>query len=239
MKQQAKLDIAYTVETPEGIDIQVELAGPIIRTLAFSIDFSIRIGAMLILLIVSSLLGSKIGGAVYLLIYFLVEWFYPVVFEVFRHGQTPGKKIMGISVVNDDLTPVTFSASFVRNLLRAADFLPALYCFGLISLCASRNFQRLGDIAAGTVVIYKELKAEKQTPPDAHPLSPQFELSDSEQNAIVEFSLRHESLSQGRQKELADIIKPLFIDENERSNQISIVDNIKGTGAWLLGARSK
>ena len=91
-----------------------------------------------------------------LLLMFVLEWFYPVIGEVYFRGASPGKHLLGLRVVHDNGTPVGFSASMIRNLLRFVDFLPALYAFGLLSMFASTSFKRLGDWAAGTVVVYKD-----------------------------------------------------------------------------------
>ncbi|NIB41659.1 RDD family protein [Pseudomaricurvus alkylphenolicus] len=225
-------DISHAVETPEGVDMQADLAGPVVRSLAFVIDFSIRCLAMFIIMIAALLLGGNVGWAVWLLFYFLVEWWYPVLFETFRGGQTPGKKAMGITVVNDDLTPVTLGGSLIRNLLRAADFLPSFYTFGLISMTMHPQFQRLGDIAAGTLVIHKAAETSAPSLPDTTPAPPPFELHESEQTAVVELSLRHESLTDSRQQELAAIVA-----ETMGKKPDSALNYLRSIGAWLLGSR--
>ena len=119
------LDTLRRVPTPEGFELTLRLAGPVPRALAFAIDLTIRValfGA------IAGLLGH-IGGAgkgLILIIAFLLEWFYPVVCEVWWNGATPGKRAFGLVVLNDNGTPVTFGASLTRNLLRAVDFLPML-----------------------------------------------------------------------------------------------------------------
>ena len=89
-----------------------------------------------------------------LLATFLLSWFYPVFFEVWWNGQTPGKRATDLKVVCDDGTPVSFSKSIVRNFLRAADMLPTGYAVGLICCLIDPSFRRLGDLAAGTLVVY-------------------------------------------------------------------------------------
>lgn len=228
-----KYDLSYSFETPEGVDLHVELAGPVVRFLAFTIDFFIRIAFLIVLRIVLSILGlGNVGTAFWLLIAFLLEWLYPVFFEMFRHGATPGKKSMGIMVINDDLTPVNLASSLTRNLLRAADFLPFCYAFGLISMTLHSKFQRLGDIAAGTLVIHQTPQQLRPTIPDVSPVAPPFELNADEQAAIVEFALRHNELSESRQQELAGILEAPM-----HKNSQTILGYLKGIGAWLLGAR--
>jgi len=226
------LDTAYSLETPDGVDLQVDLAGPIVRTLAFCIDFSIRFAVMLGIVIVSSIMGDKIGWAVTMLSFFIIEWWYPVLFEVFRKGQTPGKRAMGIQVLQDDLTPVSFSASFIRNLLRFVDFLPSFYTFAYVCMVCHPQMKRLGDIAGGTVVVHCEKNTGYSAQDiDEAPILPPFELEEDEQSAIVEFALRNETLSESRQKELADIVNDTF------SLKSDSVEFLRGIGAWLVGKR--
>jgi len=112
----AMFDIGHHHETPEGVDLSVDFAGPIVRTLAFAIDFSIRAVVMIAVAIVTTILStdSQLGMGFFLVFLFLLEWFYPLLFEYFRGGQTPGKKAMGIYVVSDDLTPLSFSSALIR-----------------------------------------------------------------------------------------------------------------------------
>lgn len=232
------IDNCYTLETPEGVDLSVELAGPVVRTLAFVIDFAIRGIVIFVLSIIALIISisskSEIGGAIYALAWFLIEWWYPVFFEVLRQGQTPGKKAMGIVVIHDDLTPVSFASSFIRNLLRFADFLPTAYTIGYFVMSIHPQFKRLGDIAAGTIVIYRtsEIKHNLDMLSEKAEIPP-FDLTEDEQNAIVEFTARRDSISESRQEELAAIIA----DELPYSNADRI-KRLRGVGAWLLGSRN-
>ncbi len=92
----------------------------------------------------------------YLIGLFALLWFYPVYFEVRAHGQTPGKRFMGLRVLQENGTPVGWSASVLRNFLLVADFLPVLYLAALISMISDSSFRRLGDLAAGTLVVYAD-----------------------------------------------------------------------------------
>jgi uncharacterized RDD family membrane protein YckC len=116
-----EVDTLRRFETPEGIEIELRLAGPVPRAGAFAIDLLIRFGLYLVLLPLAGLAGVGVG--LILLALFLLEWFYPVFFEL-RSGATPGKRAVGLVVVHADGTPVGPSASLLRNLLRALDFLP-------------------------------------------------------------------------------------------------------------------
>jgi len=197
------LDTVRTFETPESIDLQLRVAGPTVRAAAWFIDMLIRTVVYIALGMFSGYLG-EMGTGLLLLSIFLLEWFYPVFFEVFKMGATPGKKRMGIRVVSDNGTPVNWNASVIRNLLRAADILPFLYGFGLITMFLNRDFKRLGDLAAGTLVIYSETKQERGAIPAAEALPPPFPLSIDEQRAILDFAERSAYLSTQRQEELAN-----------------------------------
>lgn len=219
------------VETPENIDLYAEPAGIIVRSLAYVIDLLIRGLVMVVCSLVLSFTGYG-GRGILLIVWFLVTWFYTVIFEVEFRGQTPGKKKMGIAVVNDDLTPVSWGTSIIRNFMRFADALPFGYCFGVISMVTSTHFRRLGDLAAGTLVIYrsKEKAAVELPAARAHP-SPVF-LEREDQIAIVGFTQRHKQLSDARQRELANILAPVLpVDEARR------VDYLRGIGRWLVGER--
>ncbi len=128
----------------------------------------------------------------------------------------------------------------LRNLLRAADFLPSFYLGGLISMSINKRFQRLGDIAAGTLVIHRHRRhsnhSNPATLPGDAPIVPPFPLELEDQQAIVNFVQRHKSLSTGRQIELAEIItQPLPpAPGGAKTDSVSLV---RGWGAWLLGAR--
>ena len=185
----------------------MHIAGPVVRAWAWAIDFAIRVGIYLVLAIPLSFFGG-LGVAIVLIGYFLIEWFYPVLFEV-RTGATPGKKSMGIQVIHDDGTPVSWSSSMIRNLLRAADFLPFLYGFGLLAILANRDFKRLGDMAAGTLVVYLETPPARQALPAVDPIPPPGDLYVEEQRTLLAFSERTAILTPDRSAELADVLSEL------------------------------
>jgi len=208
------LDTTFRHETPEGIELELRLAGPVVRGLAWTIDFGIRAVAYIALAIVVSLLGG-LGQAISLIALFLVEWFYPVFFEM-RTGATPGKKAMGIVVMQEDGSPLSWSSSLLRNLLRAADFLPVLYCTGFVSLMLNAKFQRLGDLAAATVVVYPALDESLSTIPDFPPKPLPFPLTLSEQRLILSFAERANTLSSERRTELAGSLR--FLTEKSQQD---------------------
>lgn len=228
-----KMDTIALVETPEGIDLTAEVVGLVPRALAYSIDFFIRLGVIFIASIVLGLLGKSGEGLLWIL-WFALEWWYPVLYEYFKDGQTIGKKSLGIKVVNDDFTGVTFAASLSRNLLRAADFLPLFYGFGALSMMTSKHFQRLGDMAAGTLVIYADSGALTAADLDAiEAITPVGTLTDEQRIACINFALNRGNMSDDRLRELATIISPVL-----PGNTIDHVLYVKGVGKWLLGAHS-
>jgi uncharacterized RDD family membrane protein YckC len=148
------LDTTRRVATPEGIELTLHLAGPVPRAMAWAIDLAIRLAIVMGVGMVALQFGQA-GVGVMLLAAFFVEWLLPAWFEAVWRGQTPGKRAMGLTVLNDDGTPVRWPAALTRNLLRAVDFLPFFYGIGLLAMLTSRDFKRLGDLAAGTVVVYQ------------------------------------------------------------------------------------
>ena len=227
------LDTRYRVEIPGGIKLEAQVVGPIPRFFAFAIDLIIRAILIFVLSLASIPFGAfGLGGGFFLILLFLIEWFYPVLFEVFNRGQTPGKKMLGISVINDDLTPVTLGTSMVRNLLRTVDFLPLFYLTGLIAMVSNRRFQRLGDMAAGTLVISVRESAKAAAIENIVPLAPAITLLRAEQTSIIEFLHRSKQLSEPRQHELASILDDITHKKYENG-----VDRLHRIGAWFLGVR--
>lgn len=226
-----KLDTMRTVETPEGVELTLRAAGPTSRILAWILDQLVRIVVYFFAGIGLSFLGHLGMGLLSILV-FLLEWFYPVYFEVYRFGSTPGKSALGLTVVNDDGTPVDFSRSFIRNALRVADFLPFFYLIGLTTMVLNRDFKRLGDIVGGTVVVYKDrpVVPAKLAPAVAVPVSVPLGLS--EQRAIIDFAERAPGLSRDRAFELAEVIEPLA-----GSPAPIAAKRLLGMAHWLSGKR--
>jgi uncharacterized RDD family membrane protein YckC len=205
----AILDTRHHIETPEGVLLPVDMAGPPVRAMAYLIDLALRVLLQLLISIMQFLLGySGIGVAA--ILFFLLEWFYPVYFEVWRQGMTPGKRIMGLVVLHDDGTPVSFGASVTRNLLRVADFFPGFYCAGLIAASIHPQFKRLGDLAAGTIVVHRNTPSPRKLVNAVGVDLPHIVLTRAEQQTIVNFAERHAGLSTERQEELAEIVAPIF-----------------------------
>jgi len=202
------LDTTARIGTPEGIELTLRVAGPVPRALAWMIDLVIR-GALLAAIgVVSGVLGG-FGTAIMLLSLFLLEWLFPAWCEVHWAGATPGKRAMGLMVLHDDGTPVRWSAALTRNLLRALDFLPFAYFLGFCAMVSNRDFKRLGDLAANTLVVYREEKPRPLKIPEAPPLAAAVPLSAAEQRTVLDFAERAERLTPERAAELAEIAPAL------------------------------
>jgi uncharacterized RDD family membrane protein YckC len=204
------LDTTRRVATPEGIELTLRLAGPVPRALAWALDLAIRVGIVLAVMSVAAQFGAA-GWGVVLLAAFFVEWLLPAWFEAAWGGQTPGKRLFGLAVLNDDGTPLRWPGALTRNLLRAVDFLPLMYGIGLIAMLLNRDFKRLGDLAAGTVVVYQSREAEPTRKiPEAAPIPPPVALDLEEQRAVLELAERSAGLTRERFEELAELPRPLI-----------------------------
>ncbi|RJG14249.1 RDD family protein [Pseudomonas cavernicola] len=215
------LDTRFQVETPEGIDLILRPAGLVPRALAFAIDLAIRGLVLLVMFATLALLG-QLGMGLGTILLFLVTWWYMVLFEVLNQGRSPGKQLMGLRVVHDDGTPVGWAASLTRNLLRFVDILPFGYTLGILSCLNHPAFKRLGDLAAGTLVIYRDAPLKRPPLLVAEPLRAPFPLSLSEQRALLGFAERQAELSSARRTELAAILaEPLAVPAEQAEAQIN------------------
>jgi uncharacterized RDD family membrane protein YckC len=227
------LDTAREIPTPEGIELNLRLAGPVARALAWAVDLLLRAAVFGVLSIPLGMLGS-VGAGIYLILWFGLEWFYPTAFEVYFGGATPGKRALALMVLHSDGTPVGLPASLTRNLLRAVDFLPFLYGFGLLAMVLSRDFQRLGDIAAGTVVVYREIDFQHGAIPTAVPIQPAMALSAVEQRTVLDLAARSQVLTPERAQELASLA-PRLTGGREDAAALGRVLSIAN---YLIGRRA-
>ena len=180
--------LAHTVdvETPELVVLSYTVAGVGSRATAAIIDYAICIAAFVAVIVafMQFQLDFGAGGAresttgwvvaVLGIVQFSILWLYYVLFEAFADGQTPGKRLMRLRVVKDGGLSVTFEASAIRNVVRMIDLQPAfLYAFGMVSMMANARGKRLGDLAAGTLVVKEDLVSR----PRVQPLSTRTEAS--------------------------------------------------------------
>jgi uncharacterized RDD family membrane protein YckC len=228
------IDTIHAVQTPEGVDLALHVAGPAPRGLAYGLDLLIQgvgLSTVQTTLFSAGRTGFTVG--LYLVVGFLTTWFYPVLFEVLAHGQTPGKRIVGVRVVQENGTPIGWSASILRNFLLVADFLPLLYLAGVVSMCVDASFRRLGDLAAGTLVVHapreqRATRAATRVGEGEPAVAPALPLTLDEQRAVIAFAERAPLLSRERADELAAIPTALTGGAEPRARLVAIA-------SWLLG----
>ena len=153
------------IRTPEGVVFSQTLAGPVIRFAAWFIDLMIIGTMMAVISIVMFLLfivSVDLALAVQTIAYFVLSIGYGLVCEWKWRGQTVGKKVFRLRVVDAEGMKLQFHQIVLRNLLRFVDSLPALYAVGGVSCWFTRKFQRLGDIAANTIVVRIPLITEPE-----------------------------------------------------------------------------
>lgn len=162
------LEDRISVSTPEGVRLELVVAGVGTRMAAALIDAFIQSLLVLAVVVVGSLGALAVGGlsgyaeALSAVAVFLIVFGYHVAFEMLASGRTPGKAAIGLRVVGAQGQPLGGLASVVRNLVRILDFLPLLYGTGLVAVLLSGRRQRLGDLAAGSVVIVERVVAERR-----------------------------------------------------------------------------
>jgi uncharacterized RDD family membrane protein YckC len=230
----AILDTVVTTETPEGILLELRPAGLSARCYAFLLDWLIQIFVLSTLGSITQFMGG-VGIAVYLIAAFLVNWFYPVAFELSSWGATPGKRAFDLKVVMDSGLPITPAASLIRNLLRVADFLPFFFGFGIASMLMRRDFKRLGDIAAATLVVYQPRPTPKFALPQVELIQPALLLAPRDQAAVIALAARAAKLTRDRMDELAALAAPVSGDAGRSGPETT--RRVLGVAQWLLGHR--
>ncbi len=160
------------IETPEHVQFSYELAGLGSRFLALTVDFLLLTVAKVALVLLVAYLGSALNYVwpalgevvgvplevimiVSLSLLFSLTYF--TLFEAYWNGQTPGKRMAGLRVIRTGGGPIGLIESLTRNILRIPDFLPALYLLGGVFVFFTRDCQRVGDLAAGTIVVKERL----------------------------------------------------------------------------------
>jgi len=155
------------IDTPEQIALELSVAGIGSRFLAIAVDTVLQLFlyiagfvAFVAFQLPAALLPSMglFGPALAILFTFCVYWGYFAFFEILWSGRTPGKRLAGIRVIKDTGRPINAFEAIGRNVLRAIDFLPAMYAIGIVCMMLNRNSRRLGDFVAGTIVVH-----DKQT----------------------------------------------------------------------------
>ncbi len=198
------------ISTPEGVQLELPLAHLGSRFVAIAIDLLIGAVALAIAILATLAAGGGLAASIVATTALLVFYIgYQVVFEVFGGGRTLGKRAVGLRVVTDGGTAVGLRASLIRNVLLLLEGLPTSYLPATVSVLASRNNQRLGDHAAGTLVV-REAKRAKVAPAPLRAIEPEryatWDVSgvgEAESGAVRSFLERRAQLQPGARRALA------------------------------------
>ena len=166
-----QLDNRLEIVTPENIAFEYRIAGPFWRLPAYLIDLIITLAIIIVIGLAAIFAFGMVrlygvGIMFFLITWFVASWFYGGMFEALWNGQTPGKKLLGLRVVQVDGRPINALQAILRNILRSVDSLPTFpffggipvtcYLVGLTSCLMTPRYQRLGDLACGTIVVIEE-----------------------------------------------------------------------------------
>ncbi len=156
-----------SIDTPEQVALTFPVAGIGSRFVALLLDTLLQIGVVLVVALLFAAVSAALGThrnagslagkwfvAVMIFAGFLLFWGYFALFEALWRGQTPGKRALQLRVIKDSGRGITPFESLARNLLRVIDYLPSLYLAGVVTMLANKRNKRLGDLAAGTLVIH-------------------------------------------------------------------------------------
>lgn len=207
-----ELEDHITLATPEGLELEVQLAGLGSRFIAGMTDVIIQMVLVVLLVVLTGLVsgGGQLDALAAVIGVFLLWIGYPIAFEVLARGRTPGKRLTHLRVVGQSGAPVDLPASAIRNFMRLIDGPTLAYAPTIVSIIATRRNQRLGDLAAGTLVVREGplVSTAAGSGPRA-PLLPSWEswdvsaLSDGDIAAVRQFLARRDSLDPGARSELA------------------------------------
>lgn len=235
---QNPLDLSVAITTPENIRFEYRIAGPFRRAGAQVLDVLIRymiVGGVMLILGFSGVFRlipgiQSVGLAMFMVLSFLMTWFYGSFFEATWNGQTPGKRLMGLRVMSVDGRPINAVQATLRNFVRVADTMPLAslevfgaeiaayvmptFLVGLVSMIVTQRMQRLGDLAAGTMVVLDERywyprRAKLEDPRIASLASyipASFHMSQSMARVVALFIDRRAMLSGPRREELAKLL---------------------------------
>jgi uncharacterized RDD family membrane protein YckC len=235
------IDTVLTAETPEGIAISIRPAGFAVRATAFLIDGAIRFVFLMIcataLIDGGGLLGAgaRFRGGLFFIALFVLNWLYPVIFELTAAAATPGKRAMGLVVLMANGLPITPAGCLIRNVLRVVDALPLFYAFGIVCILLRNDSRRIGDLAGGTVVAYRDDVQPTGSLAAADPFPPPIALSRRQQIAIMAFGFRVDRLTPQRAEEIAELASAALQDTPPR---LSLTARLVGVARWLHGDRA-
>ena len=207
------LDTTLRLVSPENIAFEFRLAGPALRAVAFAIDALVIVGvgiALLLAFSIAGVVGQAFFGFFFVGLFFLY-WSYGAALETFNNGQTLGKFALGLRTVSQTGLSINVSQAILRNLVRAADLAPPFFP-GVVAMACSGRLQRLGDLAAGTVVVI-DRRWRPTVPPAPDPglnfaadlVPPGFRPDAVLAEALAAYAARRPMLSPARRQELAAI----------------------------------
>ena len=253
MAVNSSLDTTIAVVTPENIAFDYHLAGPFRRLPAYAIDLLVRWGIIVALTVAALAVGfmidiNSLGPFVLagmFLIYFVVSWFYGAAMETYFNGRTVGKWACGIRVIAVDGRPINGRRAFLRNLLRIVDLFPMAApgffgsdlppvmiiptgLLGLLAMMSTKRMQRLGDLAAGTMVIVDERSwqlpvakvDDARVPALASFIPADYRISRSMARTLAIYAERRHYLTPARRREVARHLTIPLIDRFEFRSDI-------------------
>lgn len=239
----------YTIRTPENVTFEFELAGVGARALSWLLDVFVMFCLIVTGACLFSMFATVAGGfalALLSIFIFLVQWWYSALCEWWLGGQTIGKKMVGLRTLQERGIRITFLQAVIRNLVRIVDLLPGLYLVGGVSALLDRHGRRLGDLAAGTIVV-RERRApmpSRVVPPserynsfvsDPDVAMAARRITPPERDAMIGLALRRESLplqvrhelfgrlARHLEKRLAVARPPFFSEEKYVLNLTAVV----------------
>jgi len=260
------IDTLQSVEMAEGVEVKTPVAGPFPRAMALLIDtvfmFLLFFAFMIICIIIAGILGLSEGAmtgfvGLILIALFLFVWFYNFFFERGKKAATWGKRMYGLKVVSVDGTRATSRQIFIRNILRAADYLPGVplamlvldneiaflfmatgigllpvgsYGIGLACCFFTKKFQRVGDLVANTVVVHTRVQTHSVAPlpPAVIAKIPRLPLQREEEVAIRSFCERAGIWSVARREEMVQYAAELTNKQGEAA-----IEEIVAYSRWI------
>jgi uncharacterized RDD family membrane protein YckC len=236
-----------TIQTPEYVGFQYILAGLGSRAIAFLLDTAIRLLFLLVIFVVGILLSQRLPSldptgivsslsknwimALGVIAYGIIDLGYFLLFEALWNGQTPGKRQQRLRVIRMDGAPIGWLGSAIRNVLRAVDILAGVYPIGVVVMFMSRNSQRIGDYAAGTVVIVERSRGvPKERTPRQHTDTGQrgdietyiSTLEPKQYQVLRSFLERRDEMDQDHRQQLARLLVQRLLERWEISVKLDI-----------------
>ena len=228
------LDTVVAAETPEGILLELSPAGLSARFYAFALDWVIRLAILYAVAIVAALMAG-LGAALMLILLFVLEWFYPVIFELTLSGATPGKRVVRAQGGDgqraaDHAGRVDYAESAAHR--RLSSF-PLRLCHR--QHADRRDCKRLGDIAAATMVVHEARAVPRITLNTIVPVVPVRPLTPENEAAIVALAARANRMTAERLDELAALAASVSGDAGRSGPDVT--RRVLGVAQWVLGQR--